>query len=152
MLTTLWHHTMLTVAASAGLAPLSPVVTAAPDPCGLVTIAEVEATISRVKGSPKSDKEGAASWCDYQFVNGTDAFEVWVFPADGIERGRKKSKKPIAIKGLGDEAFMDRGMDGLDYVNLFIKKGDTTIQLSLKESPDDEAKLKTLGEKAVGRL
>ncbi|MEZ4587660.1 MAG: hypothetical protein R2909_14800, partial [Gemmatimonadales bacterium] len=135
MLTTLWHHAMLTVATSAGLGPLPPAATAAPDPCALVTVAEVEATISRVKGTPKADREGAASWCDYQFVNGTDAFEVWVLPADGIERGRKKSKKPIAIKGLGDDAFLDRGMDGLDYANLFIKKGDTTIQLSLKESP-----------------
>jgi hypothetical protein len=151
MLTILWHRTMLTVA-TGSLAPSAPVLTPPPDPCAVVTVAEVEKTISRLKGVPKSDQEGAATWCDYQFANGTDAFEVWVFPADGIDRGRKKSKKPIAIKGLGDDAFLDRGMDGLTYLNLFIKKGNTTVQLSIKEGPGDEGKLRSLGEKAVGRL
>ena len=32
------------------------------------------------------------------------------------------------MKGLGDDAFMDRGMHGINYVNLFMKKGDTTVQ------------------------
>ncbi len=49
--------------------------------------------------------------------------EVQVFPADGIERGRRKAKEPIEVKGLGNEAFVDRGMHGLEYVNLFIKRG-----------------------------
>jgi hypothetical protein len=122
------------------------------DPCGLLTIAEVEQVIGKVKGQPAGDKEGQASWCNYEFVNGKDAMEVFVFPADGIERGRKASKKPVTVKGLGDDAFMDRGMHGIDYVNLFIKKKDVTVKLSLKESAGDEDKLKVLAQKAVGRF
>lgn len=75
--------------------------------------------------------------------------EVWVFPADGIERGRKQAKKPIAVKGVGDEAFIDRGTLGLDYVNLFIRKGSTTVEFSLKETAGDEERAKTLGKKAL---
>ena len=121
-------------------------------PCSLLTVAEVEQVVGKLMGTPKADQEGSAAWCNYEFANGKDALEVWVFPADGIERGRNKSKKPTAVKGLGEDAFIERGMHGLDYVNLFIKKGETTIQLSLKETAGDEEKLKTLGKKAVGRL
>jgi hypothetical protein len=78
--------------------------------------------------------------------------EVWVFPADGIERGRTKAKNLTVVTGLGEDAFIARGIHGLDYVNLFIKKGKKTIQLSLKETARDEEKLKTLGQKAVGRF
>jgi hypothetical protein len=125
---------------------------AAPAPCALVTAAEVEQVVGKLAGAPKGDQEGSAAWCNYEFVNGTDAMEVWVFPADGIERGRAKAKNPVAVKGLGEDAFLTRGMHGLDYVDLFIKKGKATIKLSLKETAGDEDKLKTLGQKAAGRM
>ncbi|HEY7531479.1 MAG TPA: hypothetical protein VH681_01700 [Nitrospiraceae bacterium] len=122
------------------------------EPCSVLTTAEVEQVVGKLKGMPKTDKEGDASWCNYEFANGTDAVEVWVFPADAIERGRKASKKPVTVKGLGDDAFMDRGMHGLNYVNLFVKKGSTTVKFSMKEASGDEDKLKTLAKKGVGRF
>lgn len=125
---------------------------AAPAPCSLLTAAEVEQIVGKLSGTPKADQEGRAGWCNYEVANGTDALEVWVFPADGIERGRSKAKKPIAVKELGEEAFFARGMHGLEYVNLFIKKRTTTIQISLKETPGDEDKAMALGKKAVGRM
>jgi hypothetical protein len=125
---------------------------AAPEPCSLLTTAEVEQVVGKLKGVPKADKEGEAGWCNYEFANGKDAMEIWVFPAEAIERGRKVSKKPVALKGLGDEAFIDRGMQGLNYVNLFVKKGGTTVKLSLQETSGDEEKLKALAQKALRRL
>lgn len=122
------------------------------EPCSLLTTAEVEQVVGKLKGTPKADKEGAASWCNYEFANGKDAMEVWVFPADAIDRAKKKSKKPVPVKGLGDEALMDRGAFGLDYLDLYIKKGDTTVKLSIKKTSGDEDKLKALGQTAVGRL
>ena len=125
---------------------------APPDPCSLLTTAEVEQVVGKLKGTPKMDKEGQAAWCDYQFTNEKDAMEVWIFPGDGIDRARKKAKKATAVKGLGDEAFIDRGMHGLNYVNLFVKKGNTTLKFSIQETAGDEDKLKTLAQKAVGRF
>jgi hypothetical protein len=125
---------------------------AAPEPCSLLTTAEVEQVVGTLKGAPKADNEGAASWCNYEFANGKDLMEVWVFPAEAIERGRKVSKKPVVIKGLGDEAFMDRGMHGINYVNLFVKKGGTTVKLSIQETHGDEEKLKALAKKALNRF
>jgi hypothetical protein len=122
------------------------------DPCTLLTIAEVEQVIGKLKERPSGDKEGDAAWCNYEFANGKDLMEVWVFPADAINRGRKVSKNPLPVKGLGDDAFMDRGMHGINYVNLFIKKGGTTVKLSIQETAGDEEKLKALAQKAVRRF
>ncbi len=125
---------------------------AAPEPCSLLTTSEVEQVVGPLKGKPTGDKEGDAAWCNYEFANGTDLMEVWVFPADAINRGRKVSKNPVAVKGLGDDAFMDRGMHGLNYANLFIKKGPVAVKLSLKETAGDEDKLKTLARKTLNRF
>ncbi|CUS34670.1 hypothetical protein [Candidatus Nitrospira nitrificans] len=125
---------------------------AATTPCSLLTDAEIEQIVGKLVGTPRAGEEGRAVWCNYEFTNGKDAMEVWIFPADGIERARKEAKKPAPLKGLGEDAFVERGRHGLDYVDLFIRKGKTTIQLSLKETAGDEEKLKTLGRKAVDRL
>jgi hypothetical protein len=124
----------------------------APEPCSLLTSAEVEQVVGKLNGPPKADQEGAAGWCDYQFANGKDAMEVWVFPADAIDRAKKKAKKPVAVNGLGEEAMMDRGAFGLKYVDLYIKKGSTTVKIALKETAGDEDKVKALAQKAVGRF
>ena len=148
-----WHRILLRATVSVGILALSSISMAAPPaPCSLLTTAEVEQVVGKLNGPPKADQEGAASWCDYQFANGKDAMEVWVFPADGIDRGRKVSKQPAPVKGLGDDAFMDRGMHGLDYVSLFVKKGSTTVKFSIKETAGDEDKVKVLAQKAVGRF
>lgn len=125
---------------------------AVPMPCSLLATAEVEQVVGKLAGTPKADQEGSAAWCNYEFANGKDAMGVWVFPADGIEHGRNKAKSPTAVKGLGEDAFIARGMHGLDYVNLFIRKGKTTIQLSFKETVGDEEKLRMLRKKAVDRF
>jgi len=120
-------------------------------PCTLVTETEVEQVIGKLKGVPKSDKSGEAVWCNYQFV-GDNAFEIWVFPANGMDLARKQAKKQTAVKGFGDDAFLTRGMHGLDYVDLFVKKGAVTVKFSLRETAGDEDKLKTLAQKALGRF
>lgn len=122
------------------------------EPCSVLTAADIEQVVGRLTGEPKADRVDPAAWCDYQFANGTDALEVWILPANGLEQARKKAKKPVPVKELGNDAFMDRGAHGLDYVDLFIKNNAVTVELSLKETAGDEAKLRALGAKALSRL
>lgn len=70
-------------------------------PCSLLTNSDVEQVLGKLAGNPKQDSEGNSAWCNYEFANGKDAMEVWAFPADGIERGRKQAKKPVPVKGVG---------------------------------------------------
>ncbi|MBX3235525.1 MAG: hypothetical protein KF814_05190 [Nitrospiraceae bacterium] len=44
------------------------------------------------------------------------------------------------------------GMHGLNYTNLYVKKGGTTIKLSMQETIGDVEKLKPLAQKALRRF
>lgn len=130
-------------------------VTAAPpaiDPCKLITTVEVEQVVGKLKGAPAGESIGNAVTCNYEFVNTKDAFEIWASGNYAFATMRKDAKNAVSVKGLGDDAFMDRGALGLDYVDLYIKKGTALVKLSLRETTGDEEKLKALGHKAVGRF
>ena len=136
---------MLTAAVAIGAPP-------AVDPCTLLTKAEVEQIVGKVNREPKSETEGDARWCQYPFANDKDVLEVWVFPADGIERARRSAKNSTALKGIGQEAFFVCKLHGIDYLDLFMKKANITVKISMKETPGDEDKVKALAHKALARF
>jgi hypothetical protein len=43
-------------------------------------------------------------------------------------------------------------MHGLAYTNLFVRKGSTTVKLSIQQTSGDEEKLKALARKALPRF
>lgn len=122
------------------------------DPCALVANADIEQILGKLGSNPKGDSEGDARWCTYEFANGTDAMEIWVLPSDALARAREKAKSTLPAAGLGDEAFMVRKLNGIDYLDLFVRKGDVTMNIALLEMPGDEQKLIALARKAIERL
>ena len=121
------------------------------DPCTLVSNADVEQVIGTLKGTPTSVREEQTRFCNYEFANEKDALELWVFPASGLERARKLHKDLSPVTGLGHDAFMRRNKE-IQYIELFVKKGDVTLEVTMKEAPGDEEKVKTLAKKALTRL
>jgi hypothetical protein len=121
------------------------------DPCTLISQADVEQVIGKLKGPPTSRREEQARFCMYEFANEKDALELWVFPASGLERARKLHKDLLPVPGLGRDAFMRRNT-GLQYLELFVKKGNVTLEVTMKEAPGDEEKVQTLAKKALTRL
>jgi hypothetical protein len=45
-----------------------------------------------------------------------------------------------------------RKLDGIDCLDLFMKKGDLRVKISLKETPGDEGKVKAFAHKALIRF
>ena len=134
---------------------LSLVAMAAPpavDPCKLLTPAEVEQVVGKLKGAPASETLGHGVRCGYDFADEKNEFEIWTSAASWSKALHKDAKQPVMASGLGDEAFMDRGKVDPEDVDLYIRKGTTLIVLMTRKGPGDEEKLKTLGRKAVGRL
>ena len=123
-----------------------------PDPCLLLTTAEVEQVVGKLKSVPSSETLGHGVRCGYDFANEQNEFEIWTSEASWSNALHKDAKQPVMVSGLGDEAFMDRGKVDPESVDLYIRKGATLIVLMTRKSPGDEEKLKTLGKKAVGRL
>ena len=122
------------------------------DPCKLLTPAEVEQVVGKLKGAPASETLGHGVRCGYDFADEKNEFEIWTSAASWSKALHKDAKQPVMVSGLGDEAFMDRGKVDPEDVDLYIRKGATLIILMTRKSLGDEEKLKTLGRKAVGRL
>jgi hypothetical protein len=139
--------TVCWVAVSAGAMPDDPSV----DPCTLVSKAEVEHIIGRLKGNPAFSQVERARLCNYEFTDDKNALELWVFPASGLERARTRFKDLSPVTGLGHEALMRRNKD-VQYIELFVKKGTVTLEVTMKELPGDEEKVKTIARKALTRL
>jgi len=139
--------TVLTSAMPAHAAPPPPL-----DPCKVVTIEEVERIIGKLKSTPRIEKLGDTAQCIYEFANATSELDIWIGTADSLAPARKRAKQPVAVNGIGDEAIMDRGRIDAGTVELHVRKGTLVLLLMLSDTPGDEAKLKALAQKAVGRL
>lgn len=128
------------------------VLAAPPAPCSLLTTAEVEQAVGKLKGTPRVDTLGDTTQCIYEFANATSELDIWIGTADSLAPARKRAKQPVAVNGIGDEAIMDRGRIDAATVELHIRKGNLVLLLILSDTPGDEAKLKALAQKAVRRL
>lgn len=74
-----------------------------------------------------------------------------MFPASGLERARKSIKTLSPVTGLGQEAFITRNKD-IPYIELYLKNGNITLEVTIKESPGDEERAKAIAKKALTRL
>lgn len=71
------------------------------NPCALVTTAEVEQVIGKLRGTSKGETLADAKSCTYEFANGQDEFEIWISPGDAFARMRKDAKNPVTVGGFG---------------------------------------------------
>lgn len=121
------------------------------DPCSLLTPAEVEQAIGKLRAVPKQSVIDRARMCDYQLANDSVGLSVWLLPAVGLDRARKEYPELAAVKGMGSEAVIHRN-ERFDWIELFARKGNATLQMSMPLTTGDAAKLQALAAKALARL
>jgi hypothetical protein len=128
---------------------------APPDPtidaCTLVTKAEAEQTIGKLKGTPTSSVIERVRMCEYPLADGTDGLSLWVLPVSGMDRARKEYQDLKPVKGVGEEAFVHTN-SRFGKTEFFVRQGNATLRLALDASKDSEAKVLALARKAVARL
>jgi hypothetical protein len=123
------------------------------DPCSLVTRAEVEQTIGKLKAAPRSGKNDRVLTCDYEFVDASNSLLVWVYPTAVMERARKSLKDIVPVKGLGEDARLVHHDPTFDFTRLFVKRGDAVVEVSVPVAmPGAASKVEALARKAVGRM
>lgn len=137
------------------LSPLSAPSLAAPpavDACQLVTAAEVEQLVGKLKAPPQLMREEHTLTCEYVFVNAHHALELRVFPGEALARVKQFTKRAtVPVAGFGKGAFLYRDA-ALGYLELWLKQGDTVLQVALKASPAAEETVKALAKRALSRL
>ena len=137
------------------------VVLAAPrNACEVLTPADLAAVQGEAYAGTKHSSRGTTSQCFYQLPSFAksvsldltrDGRDQWLenFDPDNPER---KKHPPLAVKGIGDEAFWVGGhMAG----SLYVRKGDSVLRVSVGGKGTEEekiAKSKTLAKKALKRL
>lgn len=128
-------------------------VAAAPDPCALVTKADVAAALPGlpiVEGEPGRQPTGGD--CVYLVSGSSRAIDVKVFQPDGVSRfeGLKTSQPgTVALPGLGDRAFAQRGGSTIAAV-----RGNTLVEVVAEndDSAPMRAAVRRLAGVAVSRL
>ena len=104
-----------------------------PDPCKLITVAEVEAIVGRLEGAPVPGGAGEVC-CEYKPAQGARWVEVRLHEGDlSSWKKRNGGPKPVPMPEFGKDAFMNPDADG--SVELFAKKGDFVLRVSI---PNDQ--------------
>jgi hypothetical protein len=120
----------------------------APDPCSLLTTSQLESTFGKLKSAPKPDvgvqKEKE---CHYENEDG-NFLVLRIYSADrwGMQKGINSESNPMALPGLGEEAFMIK--KGTDK-EIYIRKGAWILEI---DSSADSEKVKALAPLAAARL
>jgi hypothetical protein len=139
------------------LAGSSCIVTAAdsaiPDPCTLITVAEMEKIVGPLDGAPTSpDRATGEISCGYTPKTGPSFVEIALHEGDlAFLRDSSSSKDAVSLPEFGKDAFLVPKEHEL-YASLYAKKGSLILVVSAPMGPDAEATVKAIAAKAFGRL
>jgi hypothetical protein len=117
----------------------------APDPCSLVTAAQLEATFGKLKGPAKPDV-GVQKEKECHYENGDgNGLVLRIYSADrwGLAKGINSESNPASLPNLGEEAFLVK--KGTDK-EIYIRKKAWILEI---DGSADSEKLKAM---AAGRL
>ena len=119
-----------------------------PDPCALLTSAQLESIFGKLKSPPKPEvglqKEKE---CHYENADG-NSLVLRIYSADrwGMQKGINSENNPTALPVLGSEAFIVK--KGTDK-EIYIRKGDWILEI---DSSADSEKAKALAGPAAAKL
>ncbi|HMH19740.1 MAG TPA: hypothetical protein VK572_16510 [Burkholderiales bacterium] len=137
---------------SAGVAPLVRGATAVPDPCKLIAVSEFEQIVGPLRGSPKpGDVKAGDISCSYKPAKGPAWIEIRLHDGElAYWKGRNGGKSPVSLPGLGKDAFVNPDFEG--SADLYAKKGDLILRVSMPKGPTAVEQLKAIAQKALSRL
>ena len=148
--------TLLAIAVAAALSGgASPAVQAAPavpDPCSLITVAELVQIVGPIAGKPRPGdiKSGDVS-CEYTPAKEPAWIEVRLNEGDlAFWKKRNGGKNPVAVPEFGAGAFMNLDADG--STDLFAGKGTLVMRVSMPIGPKSVDSVKPIARKALPRL
>jgi hypothetical protein len=142
-----------TTAVLAGSALLSvQAVAAVPNPCSLVTAAEMEAIVGKLSGAPRAtDPASGEVTCTFEPVNGPSFIDVSLHDGDlKAWKTRNGGKAPVPVPELGADAFANPSTN--DWVDLYAKKGALIVRVTLPTGPKSLDMAKAIAKKALSRL
>ena len=124
---------------------------AIPDPCKLVTAAEIQQLVGPLKGAPKQgDIASGDVSCGYTPASGPAWIEVRLQEGE-LSYWRKRNGGPdaMSLPELGKDAFVNPDSDG--STDLYAKKGNLVLRVSLPKGPKAVDTAKAIAKKAMAQ-
>ena len=140
------------VAVCACVSLLAATVGTVPDPCGLITVAELTQIVGPLTGKPKPGdiKAGDVS-CEYTPAKEPAWIEIRLNEGDlGYWKKRNGGASPMAAPEFGTGAFLNLDADG--STDLFAGKGALVLRVSMPRGPQAAENVKAIARKALPRL
>jgi len=124
---------------------------AIPDPCKLVTVAEMEQIVGKLKAPPRRGDPGEVS-CDYTLAKDSSWIEVMLHEGD-FEAMRRSfgGKSALPAPEFGTDAFVNGNY--VDFsAELFVKRGALVLRVSAPKGPTAIETIKAIARKALPRM
>lgn len=125
---------------------------AVPDPCSLVTVAELTQIVGPLKGSPRpGDIKAGDISCEYTPAKEPAWIAVRLHDGDlAYWKKRNGGTSPVSLPDLGADAFVNPDFEG--SADLYAKKGALILRVSMPKGPTAVDRLKAIAKKALARL
>ena len=125
---------------------------APPNPCKLATVAEIEQIVGPLKSAPRAtDPKSGEITCAYEPAKGPSFIDISLH--DGDLAAWKKSnggKNAVMVPEFGPGAFATP--DFQDFAEVYAKKGDFVLRISVPKSAQGVETVKAIARKALPRL
>lgn len=123
-----------------------------PDPCRLITVAELEQIVGPLEGVPRhGDIEAGEVWCEYTPVEGPSFINISLHDGElKAWRERNGDENSVSLPAFGADAFLNPDFQG--YTDLYAKKGDLILEVSMPVGPTAVERVKAITEKALSRM
>ena len=123
-----------------------------PDPCKLITVAEIQQIVGPLDGAPvPTDPSSGEINCSYTPAKGPSFIDISLAEGDLADvRKRDAHKNALALPEFGKDAFLNPGFHG--YADLYANKGNLILRVTLPMGPDAAATAKAIAKVALPRL
>jgi len=123
-----------------------------PNPCSLVTAAEMSEIVGPLKGAPRAGDIAAGDVsCEFTPVKGPSYVSVRLHDGDLAQwKKRNGGATPLALPDLGKDAFANADFEG--SADLYAKKGAYILRVTMPKSPTAVDMDKAIAKKALARL
>jgi len=123
-----------------------------PDPCKLVTVAEMQQIIGPLTGAPTgTDPKSGEISCSYTPSKEVRFVEITLHDGDLVEwKKRNGGKSPVALPEFGADAFVNP--DFQDWADLYAKKNGLILRVTMPKGAQSIEAVKAIARKALARL
>lgn len=123
-----------------------------PNPCTLITVEEMQQIVGPLDGAPSAtDPASGEISCGYVPKNGPRFIDVSLHEGDlASVRKSASHKDAISLPEFGKDAFVTPNVE--EYTDLYAKKGNLILRVTLPMGPEAVATAKSIAAKALARL